>query len=97
MVGRLGRKLDHIAVGITEIDRVDETMIGYAAQLASLSLAFAIHGLQRRLVHLEGDMQIEIMLRLEVEGLIRGLEEGNEGAVVQTIKGVQDVGLAARL
>ena len=53
--------------------------------------------MQRALVDLERDVQIEVVLRLEVERHVRRLEEREKGAVVHPVERVQDVGLAAGL
>jgi molybdopterin molybdotransferase len=45
----------------------------------------------------EAGEEVEVVLRLEVEGHVRGLEEGQEGAVAQPVEGVQHRGLAAAL
>ncbi len=72
-------------------------MVGNAPGFDPQSLALVEHALEGFAVHLERDMQIEIVLLLELEGLIRRLEKGQEGPVAHLIKGVQHFRLPAGL
>jgi hypothetical protein len=55
------------------------------------------HRLQRFGPDLEGDVQVEVVLRLEFERQVVGLEEGEVRAVVEPKEGVQRVRVAAVL
>src|SRR6185295_15655239 len=46
---------------------------------------------------LERDVQVVVCLRLELEGLTRGFEEGEVRAVIEPIEGVQSLGRSPRL
>jgi hypothetical protein len=48
-------------------------------------------------VDLERDMQVEVVLVLELERHVRGLEEREARAIVHAIEGVQRLGLAPAL
>jgi len=43
------------------------------------------------MAHLERDVKIVIMLRLEIEGHVWRFEEGETGAVVHTVEAVQNM------
>ena len=60
-------QFDDIAVRITEIDRIDEAMIGDAAGLDAGCLALCEHGLQHVMRDFERDMQIVVVLHFELE------------------------------
>src|SRR3954462_2195989 len=68
MSGELGGELDHIAVRVPKIDRVDEPVMGDAAGLDTGILAFRQHAVQRRPIHLERYMKIEVMLFMKRKG-----------------------------
>ena len=51
------------------------------------------HVAQHRFIDLERDVEIEVVLRLELERHVRGFEKGQERAIVQAIEGVQCGGL----
>ena len=76
MAGTLGAQLDHVAVGITEVDGVDETVVRNTARLDAQRLSLCQHVGQHRRVDLQCNMQIEVMLGLEVEGHVGRFEEG---------------------
>src|SRR5258708_14075926 len=93
----LGRQLDHVAVGITEVDRADEFVVRDAAHLAALRLALGKHVVERLGRDFERDMQVEVVLLLELEWHLGRLEEGEAGALVALEDAVQhaDTRLAA--
>ena len=62
-----GRELNHVTVGITKINRVDELVVRDATSLDARCLAFFEHLVQCIGVDLKRDVQIEIVLRLEFE------------------------------
>ena len=97
--GHLGGQLDHVAVGIAEVDRADELVVGDAAHLAALRLALGEHRVERVGLDLERDVQVEVVLLLELERHVGRLEEGEARAVVELEEGVQHAraGLAAGL
>lgn len=41
------------------------------------------HRTERRLVYGQRDMQVDVVLGAELEGLVQGLEEGQEAAVAE--------------
>src|SRR5262245_60209729 len=88
----LGRQFDDIAVGVAEVDRADELVVGDTAHLAALRLAFGEHLVQRVRLDLERDMQVEIVLVLELERHVGRLEEGEAGTVVELEEGMQHAG-----
>src|SRR5271167_2094900 len=67
----LGGQLDDIAVRVAEIDRVDDPVIGNATRLDAGRLALFVHLPEVGMAHLERDVKIVIMLRLEIEGHVR--------------------------
>ncbi len=97
MLRRLGGQLDHVAVRIAKIDRADELVLGDTARLDAARFPFRQHVAQHRCIDLERDMEIEVVLRLELERHVRGFEKGEERAVVETIERVQRGGLATAL
>ena len=72
-------------------------MVGGAAALDPLRAALGQHRLQRLGADLERDVQVEVVLRLELERQVGGLEEGQVRAVVEAVEGVQRARLAAGL
>jgi len=74
---------------------VDEAVVGDAAHLDARCLALCEHPLQTVLVYFQGDVEVIVVLRLEVEGAVGSLEEGEARAVVHAIEAVQHVGAPA--
>src|SRR4051794_38659707 len=68
MSDELRGELDHVAVWVAKIDRVVEPVMGDAAGLDTGILAFRQHAVQRRPIHLEGYMEIEVVLFRKREG-----------------------------
>ena len=71
-------QFDDIAVRITEINRIDEAMIGNTAGFNALSLALFKHPFQIFLRYFKRQMQVIIMLVLEIKILFGRLKESNE-------------------
>ena len=78
VAGALGGQLDHIAVGIAEIDRIDEAVIGNAARLFALGLPFLEHSPQILRFDFKRDMKVIVVLVLEFEGHVRRFEKCQE-------------------
>ena len=87
---RLRGQLDHVAVRVAEVDRVHELVVGdAAASRCPRALPFASISAEPRLLDLERDVQVEVVLRLELEGHVRRLEERQVRTVVEPVEGVQ--------
>jgi len=97
VVAVLRGELDDVAVRVAEVDRVDEAVVGDAAHLDARRLALVQHPLQIFLLDLQGDMQVVVVLRLELERAVGSLEEGEARAVVHAIEAVQHGGAPAAL
>jgi len=97
VVAVLGGELDHVAVRVAEVDRVDEAVVGDAAHLDARRLALLQHPLQASLVDFQGDVQVVVVLRLELERPVGRLEEGEARAVVHAVEAVQHGGAPAAL
>jgi hypothetical protein len=97
VVGALRAQLDDVAVGIAEVDRIDHAVVRRPAAFDATSAPLRQHRLQRFGLDLEGDVQVEVVLRLELERQVAGLEEGEVRAVVEAVEGVQRPRLAAGL
>src|SRR6185295_508864 len=93
----LGGELDHVAVRVAEIDRVDEAVVGDAAHLDARGLALLEHPLQVLLGDFQGDVKIVVMLLLELERLPWRLEESEARAVVHAVEVMQHGGTTAAL
>ena len=61
-----------------EIYGLNKAVIGDSPVLDPFGLALFEHAYQVVVIHLEGDMQIIIVLLLELEGMSRGLEKCQE-------------------
>jgi hypothetical protein len=90
-------ELDHVAVRVAEVDRVDEAVVRDAARLDARALALLEHRQQIVVLHLERDVQVVVVLRLELERHVGRLEEREARAVVHAVEGVQGVGAPAAL
>src|SRR5262249_14753060 len=90
-------QLDDVAVRIAEVDRVDEAMVGEAARVDAGALAPVVHLAQRMRADLERDVEVVVVLLLDVERPVGRLEEGEAGAVVEGVEGVEHVRRAAAL
>lgn len=97
MTRHLGGQLDDVAIGVAEINRLDHAVVGDAAGVDTLRLAFGEHRVQGWRVDFEGDVQVEIALRFEVEGHVWRFEKCQAGAVVHLKERMQHVGPARRL
>src|SRR5688572_26145256 len=75
-------ELDHVAIGIAEVDRVNRAVIGDAASLDALRFALFEHRHEHVGIDLEGDVKIEVVLVLERERHARCLEEREMRAIV---------------
>src|SRR5205814_10698710 len=84
-----GGQFDDIAVGTTEIDRSDKAMVDGPAHLPTLGLGLLQHGFEGLGLDPEGDVQIQRVLALEVEGRAGHLEEGEAGAVIHLEEGME--------
>jgi hypothetical protein len=93
----LRRQFDDIAIGIAEIYRIDEAVVGNAARLDARGLALGEHGAKNLRRDFERDVQVEIVLLLEFERAVGRLEEGEVGAVVELVERVQGMGRPAAL
>ena len=71
-------ELDNVTVRIPEIDRVQESVVRYAARVDPFLFTFCKHRVQGVVVDLERDVQIVIVLLFEFEGLAGRFEEGQE-------------------
>ena len=76
---------------------MDEVVVRDAAHLHAQRLALLLHRRHVLVVHLERDVQVEVVLLLELERHVRRLEEGQEAAVVQPVEGVQVLAVAPGL
>jgi hypothetical protein len=97
VVAVLGGELDDIAVRVAKVDRVDEAVVGDAAHLDARRLALCQHPLQAFVIDLQGNVQVVVVLRLEVERAVGRLEESEARAVVHAIEAVQHGGAPAAL
>src|SRR6516162_848110 len=88
-----GGQFDDIAIRIAEINRADKAVINRPAHLAALALRLVEHVVENIGLDPEGDVQVERVLLLEVEGHARHLEEGEAGAVIHLEEGVQPAAL----
>jgi hypothetical protein len=68
-----------------------------AARFDSAPMPFVLHARQFGRLDLERDVQVEVVLRLELERHVRGLEERERGAVVHAEEDVDRPGTAAGL
>ena len=76
---------------------MDETVIGDAACLDAARSSFLEHLMQGFAVDFERDVQVVIVLRFELEGAARHLEEGEKRPVAQPVEAMQHTGFATGL
>src|SRR5262249_4948325 len=76
---------------------MDESVIGDAARFDPALASFFQHRFERRFFDLEGDMQIEVMLRLEVERHVGCLEERQIRMIVELVESMQRLSSAPAL
>src|SRR5262245_43431556 len=97
MVVSFGRQLDHVAVGIAKVDRLDEHVIDDSACVDSTRPRLLHHGRELALLDLERDVKIVVMLFFELEATVGGFEESDVRAVPKFVERVQRVRWAAGL
>ena len=68
MAAGFGRELDDVAIGVAEIDGLNEIVIGNPPGFDACLLAFAHHLKQVIVLHFQGDMQIESPCCLKSNG-----------------------------
>ena len=72
-------------------------MIGNATGVDARLTAFLEHGMQGLMIHGERQVQVEVVLWLEVKGLLRIFKEGDTGAILHLVKAVQNTRRTTRL
>jgi hypothetical protein len=103
-VGRGGRartharsELDDVSVRIAEVDRANRPVIRDAARVDARASPLLEHRVERRVVHFERDVQIEVVLLLELERPLRHFEEREARAVAHRVERVERARRAPRL
>src|SRR5262249_42863272 len=92
-----GGELDHVPVRIAEVDRLDELVVGEAARVDAGPLALVVHPAQVGRAHLDGDVEVVVVLLLELERHVGRLEEREARPVVHGVERVERVRGAAAL
>src|SRR5437762_1362048 len=88
-------QLDHISVGIRKIDRPDKTVVNGPAHFSTRILRLLQHGVEGLRLDPEGNVQIQWILRFEIEWRSRHLEECRARAVLHLEKGMECTDLLA--
>ena len=75
----IGGQLDDVAIWVAEIDRPAEAVVDRSAHFHAAVATLFEHALEHVVVDGERYVQVEAVLLLEVERLIRRLEKGEAG------------------
>jgi hypothetical protein len=78
----VGGQFDDVAVRVAKIDRPTEAVVDRSAHFDSRRPPLIEHAVEHVVVDGERDVQIEVVLSLEIERLVRRLEEGKAGTVI---------------
>jgi len=88
-------QFNDVAIGIPEIDRVDESVIGNPPGLDPVCDAFVHHLLQPVVFDLQRNVQIKVALVFKLERCLRIVKKGKKRPVSHLVERVQHLGAAA--